>query len=162
MVDDSCVDVASVLEDGGTGTAEREVGVGLAASDDDDITATDEYGGSAAVGAGAGDRTELETTTELDASGTLVEAVAGAGVTVVYCVTITTGGTCSDVVGRAGATELEGSTAVAELGCCADPVFWASVGAAASVGDACDSEDATLDRDADGRTVVYSVLVTNI
>ena len=61
---------------------------------------------------------------------------SGIGKTVVYCVMITTGGGCAGVVDISPTTEVVVGAATAPvLVCCADGVFWVSVGVADSTGE---------------------------
>ena len=127
------------------GDAAGEVGIGSTMVDEE------EDGGAYA----SDDDGVLSAGAELGAS---VGSDSGFGVTVVNCVTITTGGGSSGVVGSAavsvveesagdssGATDAVGTAAAYELCGCAEGVFWASVGTADSRGDASGKDGAALD-----------------
>lgn len=76
----------------------------------------------------------------LEPSGVWVGPDSGTGATVVYCVTITTGGgCCSDAVGTGAAAELLVTTAaLPELDCSAGGQLCDLLGVADSRGMACD------------------------
>jgi hypothetical protein len=110
---------------------------------------------------------------ELDISGASEESGAGVGMTVVYDVTITRGGTCKDMFDEASAGAFDaggvgswakrddvGTFATSEVDSATEADCWVSVGMADSIAGASDVGDATSDGEGDGNTVVYSVLVT--
>jgi hypothetical protein len=138
--------VASILDKG----AEEEAGA---------VDPADEVAFAGEEGA-----TEVSTTCE-DAAGVSAGVVAD-GKTVVYCVTMTTGGTGNEVDGRSSADPEErtveeagtaGIAAPAEL----EMIAEGAVALATALDDnATLAEDRTPDAAAVGKTVVYSVFVT--
>lgn len=100
-----------------------------------------------------------------DAAGVSVGAVSD-GRTVVYCVTITTGGTCNEVDGRSSADTDERTTEEAgTAGTAAPTELELTAEGAGGLNIALDdsatvAEDRTSDAATVGKTVVYSVLVT--
>lgn len=124
-------------------------GVGMDSAAPEDWVGDGEGAGGSADGAGV-DATGVEDGSlgagrvgALDASGASVGAGvgAGAGVTVVNCVTITTGGGCRDVV---GSTDDTGFAEASASGCCGTADAVGATGSWASDGKACGVEVGTL------------------
>lgn len=106
----------------------------------------------------------------IDTTGVSAGTDDGEGGTVVYCVTMTTGGTCNDVDGRSSAegdamTEEKAEEDVGAAGTVADAELESDPGAAGMLVSAIEeggelAEEGTSDAARVGKTVVYSVFVT--